>query len=176
MLPPKERVTRNSLFQRAYTARKTINYPFFTLYVLAKTPRVKAANFQTSLANTERQVAPDKINKPALPLVGFVVAKKVSNSACLRNRAKRRVREAYRLLRQTDAELIGTLHQWYALVWVIHGEVLTGQWSQIKEQVQKCLKEADRKYGGQAAANQAKPTKASGQEHTNKDKQIKTSR
>ncbi|MFX7025311.1 ribonuclease P protein component, partial [Acinetobacter baumannii] len=48
--------------------------------------------------------------------MGFVVAKKVSKSACLRNKVKRRIREAYRLMRSSDPEIRQELAQWYAMV------------------------------------------------------------
>ncbi|MFX5668415.1 ribonuclease P protein component, partial [Acinetobacter baumannii] len=60
----------------------------------------------------------------ALPLVGFVVAKKVCKSACLRNKVKRRIREAYRLLRLSDSQARQELAQWYAMVFVIQPKAL----------------------------------------------------
>jgi ribonuclease P protein component len=86
------------------------------------------------------------------PLVGFVVAKKVSKSACKRNRAKRRIREAYKLLRRSSLAQSSEvsqlfLEQWYAIVFVIHEKVMTATWEEIEKSVASCLIKANTKYG-----------------------------
>jgi len=78
-----------------------------------------------------------------MPHVGFVIAKKVEKRATRRNLAKRRVREAYRRTRTTEA----SLKQWYAMVWVIHNKALTASWDEICNAVSYCLSRANEKFG-----------------------------
>lgn len=140
MLTGAERLRRSNLFQRTYSAKKSVSTPLFTLYVLPRQPRSAAK----------------------LPLAGFVVAKKVHNKAAVRNRVKRRVREAYRLLRQqvminsksqekTGSEIKTNLGQWYTLVWLIHDKALTASWEEIQDSVADCLKRAHEKHGRRTA-------------------------
>lgn len=99
-----------------------------------------------------------------MPFVGFVVAKKVCKSAVARNRSKRRVREAYRLLTQSNRlaraqaeaqneaivrEEALKLDQWYVLVWVLHSNILAASWDEIKNAVSECLRKAESKFGRQ---------------------------
>src|SRR5688572_7121182 len=105
MLPRAERLTKPGLFQRTYSLKKSVSSSFLSLYVQERNPR--------SIAR--------------LPLVGFVIGKKVYAKATQRNRAKRRVREAYRLWRlkliQNPEEQSYNLQQWYSLVWHIRAEI-----------------------------------------------------
>lgn len=93
LLPANERLRKSSVFQRAYTGRKNVNTRLVTLYVV---PRAKS----------ERKApgAKQSFNAARMPFVGFVAAKKVLKSAVARNRVKRRVREAYRLLTRSLRE------------------------------------------------------------------------
>lgn len=138
MLTSAERLRRSNLFQRTYSAKKSVSTPLFTLYVLPRQPRSAAK----------------------LPLAGFVVAKKVHNKAAVRNRVKRRVREAYRLLRQqllgqiqdkAAGEKSGNLGQWYALVWLIHDKAIAASWQEIYDNVADCIKRANEKHGRRTA-------------------------
>lgn len=152
MLPATERLTRSGLFQRAYTARKTISSPLVALYVL---PKTKPAGSKGGAAGFKPSENPSVLGVKSrfssrMPLVGFVVAKKVCKSAVVRNRAKRRLREAYRLLRQSDRAAAISLNQWYALVWVITEKTITASWEEIKDTVLDCLTRANAKFGAQA--------------------------
>lgn len=80
-----------------------------------------------------------------MPLVGFVVAKKVCKSACVRNRAKRRLREAYKIIRAASH---GELAKWYALVWVAHEKIVDAGWEEIQTTITDCLVKAESKFGG----------------------------
>jgi ribonuclease P protein component len=82
-----------------------------------------------------------------MPLVGFVISKKVCKSACQRNRVKRRVREAYRLMRSEMLESTQRLEQWYALVFVLNNKALDASWEEIRETVAGCLMKANSKFG-----------------------------
>jgi ribonuclease P protein component len=129
MLSSQERLRKHGLFQRAYAAKKTVSTPLLSLYVLEREAR----------------------SAPKLPLVGFVIGKKAEAKANQRNRAKRRVREAYRLLRK-DLEGPGgegeiNLKQWYAIVWVVKSEVLSASFEDISASVSECLIKADSKFG-----------------------------
>ncbi len=159
MLPANERLRKSSVFQRAYTGRKSVNTRLVTLYVV---PRAKS----------ERK-SPYSPTATRLPFVGFVAAKKVLKSAVSRNRVKRRVREAYRLLtrslrespkdrtsQSTQAVFEKTvqnteglsnpkykLGQWYVLVFVLHAALLEASWTEILNAVDECLSKAESKFG-----------------------------
>jgi ribonuclease P protein component len=83
-------------------------------------------------------------------MVGFVVSKKISKSACRRNKIKRRLREAYRNFRASEKDN-GTekqpLEKWYAMVFVIKENALTATWSEICSTIEKAFLEAARRYG-----------------------------
>ena len=153
MLPQHERLTRSSLFTRAYTARKSVNTPFLTLYVLPKTNRpgfksaVGVSIPKENTRNGSGSQALDKMPLVRMPLVGFVISKKVCKSACQRNRAKRRVREAYRIMRRDMVESTQRLEQWYALVFVLNNKALEASWEEIRETVAGCLNKADSRFG-----------------------------
>jgi ribonuclease P protein component len=153
VLPSKERLRRSSLFQRAYNGRKSINSPLVTLYVVPRTKQAGARAVGAVLKHSENGAEmPLKGRSLArMPLVGFVVAKKVCKSACARNRAKRKLREAYRLLRQSRQAEPLALSQWYALVWVVHEKALTADWEEFKRTVNECLTKANARYSGMAA-------------------------
>jgi ribonuclease P protein component len=129
MLSKPERLTRAGLFQRTHAAKKSVTVPPVSLFVL------------------ERQAK----SAPRLPLVGFVIGKKVHGKAVQRNKAKRRVREAYRLLRQQwlsegDSPEIN-IKQWYSLVFHIQLEAIEAPFQQIQQAVEQCLILAAKKYG-----------------------------
>jgi ribonuclease P protein component len=153
VLPSNERLSRKSLFQRAYDGRKSISSPLVTLYVVPRTKQAGARAVGAVLKHSENGAEmPLKSRSVArMPLVGFVVAKKVCKSACARNRAKRRLREAYRLLRQSRQAEPLALSQWYALVWVVHEKALQADWEEIKRTVSECLTRANARFKGMAA-------------------------
>ncbi|MBU6454043.1 MAG: ribonuclease P protein component, partial [Cyanobacteria bacterium REEB67] len=120
MLPASERLRKTSVFQRAYSAKNSVNSGCVTLYVLlkrSKDSQKKPPSFNQK--NQEKHLATCRPDHQAgssdlknlvekrgwphnsFPLVGFSISKKVLKSACKRNRAKRRVREAYREFRRT---------------------------------------------------------------------------
>lgn len=130
MLPSSERLRRQNAFERVYKARKCVYTPVLTLCVLERNPR----------------------SRPALPLVGFVIGKKAEAKAVARNRAKRRVREAYRLYRQEllssdNDEQFKSLKQWYAIVWQIKSEALDASFQDIRQSVKESLATAAEKFG-----------------------------
>jgi ribonuclease P protein component len=126
-----------------------------TLYVVPKTcrPGRKTPAGSSITKEIERKSADapplDKMPSVRMPLAGFVIAKKVSKSACKRNRAKRRIREAYRLIRHESPQFCQSLEQWYALVFVLHDKVLAASWEEIRTAVNSCLSKAAAKFGRQ---------------------------
>ena len=168
LLPANERLRKSSVFQRAYTGRKNVNTRLVTLYVV---PRAKSERKAPGSSNSTYSTRAER-----LPFVGFVAAKKVLKSAVARNRVKRRVREAYRLLTRslreghspvaqaasekkvqnkaictdTKAEAARPkykLGQWYVLVFVLHAAALEASWTEILKAVDECLSKAEHKYG-----------------------------
>lgn len=129
MLPSQERLRRASVFQRAYNKRMVVSTSIVTMYVLPKEGR--------SVGRGDWK-----------PLTGFVVAKKVSKSAVKRNRAKRRIREVYRLLRTSifsgERQDIA-LRDWYAIVFVAQEPALEATYQQIEDAVVSCLVRASSK-------------------------------
>lgn len=121
MLPASERLRRDSVFQRTYAARKSIATPLITLYVL---PRRRESS-------------------PRLPLVGFVVGKKVHADAAKRNAVKRKMREAYRLQRQQTPGL----KQWYSMVFVAHSKIVGAGFAEISRIVGQVMAAAGQRYG-----------------------------
>lgn len=164
MLPKTERLRRSSVFQRAYSGRKSVVSNLFTLYVLPRTPGKR--NTPLLPQGKESILAAKPLPEQALaagkskrsPLVGFVSSKKVCKNACDRNLVKRRAREAYRLIR-TNLNEIGedakgsmydvslSLPGWYALVWVLNENALNASWQEIYKRMEECLVEAARKFG-----------------------------
>jgi ribonuclease P protein component len=137
MLPQAERLRKTGLFQRVYSEKKSISSELVTLYVLERQPR-------SSLKS---------------PLVGFVIGKKVQAKATGRNRAKRRVREAYRLHREelllAGGEPARKLQQWYSLVWNIRNEAINAPFAEIRRCVGECLSKATEKFGRKGIKSQS---------------------
>jgi ribonuclease P protein component len=141
VLHPSERLRKKGLFQRIYSARKSASCQYFTLLGLLR---------HSSRVTQGAQLDQDRVLK--LPLVGFVVSKKTLNKAVDRNKAKRRVREAYRSIRLKLPEL----SNWYALVFIIHkealGEAQDADFEVMREAVVKLIKQVDKKYGKETSS------------------------
>jgi RNase P protein component len=70
-------------------------------------------------------------------------------SACKRNRAKRRVREAYRRIRkEADPQLVAQvrMERFYSLVFVIHPSVLSVPSQDVSNSVRDSLIKATKKF------------------------------
>ncbi len=103
----------------------------------------------TKISLEQAVVSPDvvKMQPTLLPLVGFVVAKKVSKSACLRNRIKRRLREAYRLLRTSNLGARQELGQWYAMVFVLQSKAFDATWVELCDSLRESIVRVGQKHG-----------------------------
>jgi ribonuclease P protein component len=165
LLPAAERLRKTSVFQRAYSAKNSVNSGCVTLYVLIKRNHKKADSLD-KLATTCRpdskagssampanpaSKSQTKIKWPhrSYPLVGFSISKKVLKSAVKRNRAKRRVREAYRILRQgAEADYIAQVNmdRFYSLVFVINPSVLTAKFEDVSAAMKDALVRASKKF------------------------------
>ncbi len=139
MLPVAERLKRSHLFTKAYNARKSVATPYFVLYVLPRFPKKTPA--KTSDGIGKHNSLSTGFGISSLPMTGFVVSKKVSKSACRRNRMKRKVRESYRLLRSKS------LSQWYAMILVIKESALNASWEDLCRTMRTAFDEAAHKYG-----------------------------
>ena len=84
-----------------------------------------------------------------------------------KNKVKRRIREAYRLLRLSDLQARQDLAQWYAMVFVIQPKAIEADWSQLRGSVSEAISKAAAKYGtkkGQAGPKHIEQTKDEGRE------------
>ena len=113
MLPRPERMLAQRDFQRVYRRGRVYPSPLVILYVLP----------------LEEGSVPW-----SGPRVGFVASKKVGK-AHDRNHAKRRIREAYRLLAQRQGPPV-------MMVWVTRGAAVAAGYSQIRETVGTLLQAA----------------------------------
>ena len=112
MLPANQRLQRNQDFRRVYKRGREYVHPLAVLYVMRRT-------------GEEAAQVPGR-------RVGFVVSKKQGN-AVVRNRIKRRLREAMRLM--LDELKPGAVD----LVFVGRGRLKTATWPEIQEGVRVLL-------------------------------------
>ena len=113
MLPAEQRLRKNEDFRLIYKRGRENVHPLAVLYVMRRTGNM------ASLAPGRR--------------IGYVVSKKQGN-AVVRNRIKRRLREATRLLLPSLRP--GT----YDLVFVGRGRMKTATWPEVQEAVRVLLK------------------------------------
>ncbi|MBS2007458.1 MAG: ribonuclease P protein component [Cyanobacteria bacterium SZAS TMP-1] len=161
MLAASERLRKTSVFQRAYAAKNSVNSGCVTLYVLLKRSKGRP-DYQAGSSHKQISPATDEDQKgqaPAaqggnwpsksFPLVGFSISKKVLKSACKRNRAKRRIREAYRGIRKAaDPQLVAQIRmeRFYSLVFVINPSVLNLKFEDVTAAVRDSLIKASKKF------------------------------
>ncbi len=113
MLPAEQRLRKNEDFRLIYKRGRENVHPFAVLYVMRRTGSL------SGLAPGRR--------------IGFVVSKKQGN-AVVRNRIKRRLREAVRL------HLPDLRDDTYDLVFVGRGRMKTATWPEVQEAVRALLK------------------------------------
>jgi ribonuclease P protein component len=120
LLPKPERLRKSATIQKTYAGTK-ISHPLFSIYALRRRPESRAY----------------------FPLTAFVVGKKVHLKANRRNLVKRRLREAYRLIRQDLPEL----KQWYSLVLVGRAKIVFAGWDEVKSNLQEAISCLNSKQG-----------------------------
>ncbi len=83
---------------------------------------------------------------PPNPLIGFVISKKIVKKACLRNKSKRKIREAVRVLIQENVEFSQSLSKWYAMVFIIIKDLKDISFTELKQALINTVKLAKEKY------------------------------
>jgi ribonuclease P protein component len=112
MLPRTERLRKSAVIQKTYAGTK-ISHQLFSVYALKRREGSRAQ----------------------LPLTAFIVGKKVHLRANRRNLVKRRMREAYRQIRQ---ELPG-IKQWYSVVLVGRAKIVFAGWDEVKSNLRDAI-------------------------------------
>ena len=74
--------------------------------------------------------------------VAFVVSKKIDKRAVVRNKIKRRMREAYKELTKANPNY----NQWISLIFSAKKECITADYKIIKAQLKEILEKAQKKY------------------------------
>lgn len=116
MLPKNKRLKKSREFSATYNLKKSVANNLLILYL---------GKLKTS---TEIPVR-----------AGFVVAKKVHKKANRRNRAKRLIREAYRLLQKNDPSFFGN---YQTLIFLARPQILDADFEQVKLAVVDCFKKS----------------------------------
>lgn len=117
MLPKNERLRKNKDFERVFKYKCSVSTLSVVAYIEPKDP---ASN-------------------DCLPCAGFIIGKKIHKKANKRNKVKRRMREAYRKLREENPELIKDFN---AIIFIARLPILELDYFQIYENIFKCLKKA----------------------------------
>jgi len=120
MLPREERLTKSSAFAFIYRKRRSVANSLLILYVGNK-----------------------KRNKAFPARVGFVVGKKVSKKAVIRNRAKRLMRETYKDLRKDEKF---TLKDYENLIFIARPAIIEADYKQVYAALKDCVRKADRRF------------------------------
>ncbi len=120
MLPKRYRLRKNAEFVATYAQKKYVLSSYFALHIGKQKP------FE------------DYISK-----VAFVVSKKIDKRATVRNKIKRKMREAYKNLIIENPEY----QKWISLIFLAKKPCIDANFQKIKEEMQYNLKKAVKKYG-----------------------------
>ena len=120
MLPREERLTKSSAFAFIYRKRRSVANSLLILYVGNK-----------------------KRNEAFPTRVGFVVGKKVSKKAVIRNRAKRFMREAYKDLRK-DEKFV--LKDYGNLIFIARPAIIEADYKQVHAALKDCARKANIRF------------------------------
>ena len=120
MLSKIERLKEKYLFKIAFKKRQKLNSIFLSLYYLFKRNDI------------------NKLEK-VLPKVAFIVGLGVSKKATKRNLIKRRMRNAYQLVKQKLFNINNKLSSVSVLIWVAHPTIASATFKQIKDSTEKIL-------------------------------------
>ena len=119
MLPKDERLRKNKDFEKVFKKKYSVATSSLIAYVLPKRH------------DSEKN----------LPLVGFIVAKKVHKKATKRNKIKRRLRDAYRELRATNTEIVSSFD---SIIFIARPLIQNHNFIQIHKNVQACIYKANK--------------------------------
>lgn len=119
MLAKKYRLRKNSEFVATYAQKKHVGNEYFNLNLGKQKPLL------------------EYITK-----VAFVVSKKIDKRAVVRNKIKRRMREAYKELTKANPNY----NQWISLIFSAKKECITADYKIIKAQLKEILEKAQKKY------------------------------
>ncbi len=119
MLPKKYRLKKNAEFVATYSQRKYVSNAYLTINLGKPKP------FE------------DYISR-----VAFVVSKKIDKRAVVRNRIKRRMREAFKLLMFENPAYT----KWMSLIFSARNEATIADFHKIKEEMKHALDKAVKKY------------------------------
>lgn len=119
MLPRNERLKKKKDFDKAFGPGLSVATHHLVTYILPK-------------SNTSSE---------ELTQVGIIVAKKVNKKATTRNKIKRRIREAYKTLKQSQPELV---HNAGALIFIARPAIQNLNYLEILNNVKICLKRVNK--------------------------------
>jgi len=119
MLAKRYRLRKNTEFVATYAQRKYISNQYLTLNI----GKLKPHN--------------DFISK-----VAFVVSKKIDKRAVIRNKIKRRMREAYKILINENPDF----QKWMSLIFTAKSDLINADLPIITEQMRHALEKAFSKY------------------------------
>jgi ribonuclease P protein component len=119
VLPKQERLLKKREFDRVFRLKRSVASPCIVAYIMP------------SKAFQEQQ----------LPKTGFIVGKKIHKKATKRNKIKRRMREAYRIIRAEKPERIKNFH---SIIFIARPSILGKEYPEIYENILICLKKAEK--------------------------------
>lgn len=122
MLPKEQRLKKNSAFSATYRLRKSVASALFFLHV-----------------------GKDKQDEKYPTKVGFVISKKVHKNATKRNKLKRRLREAYKALKNEG--LIDDSQKFISLVFIARGNSFEADYKKVYDDVKKLVEKANSRFG-----------------------------
>ena len=118
MLPKKYRLKKNIEFVATYAQRKYVSNSYFTLNLGKQKP---FEDFTSKVA--------------------FVVSKKIDKRAVIRNKIKRRMREAYKIMLNKNLNI-----KWMSLIFTAKADCINADFTAIAEQMQYLIEKAGKKY------------------------------
>lgn len=121
MLKQKFRLKKNSSFKATYSQRRIVSDEFFVLYG-----------------------GKNKENPEITTKIGFVVSKKIHKRAVKRNRVKRLIREALRLMIKNNEN--ENINSFQSLIYVAKDESLNLNFEQAKISVTKLINKLAKKF------------------------------
>lgn len=120
MLTKKERLKDRYLFNLAFKKKQKLHSNLVSLYYLFKRSQ-NASNDSDITQNA------------------FVTGLNISKKATIRNRIKRRMREAYQSIRKSECIDITGLSRFQCLIWIAHPSVIDATFVEIKGTIKNLL-------------------------------------